>query len=60
MKAFGQYDHVRTYGKDYFERLEKSGFKVEKNFYSKNFSDEEIYKYGINKNEIIPICRKLF
>lgn len=60
MKAFGQYDHVRIYGKDYFERLEKSGFKVEKNFYSKNFSDEEIYKYGINKNEIIPICRKLF
>ena len=60
MKAFGQYDHVRTYGKDYFERLEKSGFKVEKNFYSKNFSDKEIYKYGINKNEIIPICRKLF
>ena len=59
-KAFGQYDHVRIYGKDYFERLEKSGFKVEKNFYSKNFSDEEIYKYGINKNEIIPICRKLF
>ena len=60
MKAFGQYDHVRIYGKDYFERLEKSGFKVEKNFYSKNFSDKEIYKYGINKNEIIPICRKLF
>ena len=60
MKAFGQYDHVRIYGKDYFERLEKSGFKVEKNFYSKNFTDEEIYKYGINKNEIIPICRKLF
>ena len=60
MKAFGQYDHVRIYGKDYFERLEKSGFQVEKNFYSKNFSDEEIYKYGINKNEIIPICRKLF
>ena len=59
-KAFGQYDHVRIYGKDYFERLEKSGFKVEKNFYSKNFSDKEIYKYGINKNEIIPICRKLF
>lgn len=60
MKAFGQYDHVRIYGKDYFERLEKSGFNVEKNFYSKNFSDEEIYKYGINKNEIIPICKKLF
>ena len=60
MKAFGQYDHVRIYGKDYFERLEKSGFKVEKNFYSKNFSDKEIYKYGINKNEVIPICRKLF
>ena len=58
-KIFGQYDHVRIYGQDYFNRLEKSGFNVEKNFYCNNFSDEEIRKYSLNKNEIIPVCRKL-
>lgn len=28
LKAFGQEDHVRCYGKDYFERLRDSGFEV--------------------------------
>jgi SAM-dependent methyltransferase len=29
LKAFGQEDHVRCYGQDYFERLRNSGFEVE-------------------------------
>lgn len=29
LAAFGQIDHVRIYGEDYFERLEKTGFKTE-------------------------------
>lgn len=58
-EKFGQYDHVRLYGNDYFKRLESIGFKVEKNFYAKKFSKEEIKKYGLNENEIIPICKKL-
>ena len=28
-KHFGQYDHVRIYGRDYFDRLRAAGFKVE-------------------------------
>ena len=28
-KIFGQYDHVRVYGKDYFNKLEDTGFKVQ-------------------------------
>ena len=28
-KHFGQYDHVRWYGMDYFERLKSVGFSVE-------------------------------
>ena len=58
-EKFGQYDHVRLYGNDYFKRLESIGFKVEKNFYAKKFNKEEIKKYGLNENEIIPICKKL-
>jgi len=39
-KIFGQYDHVRVYGKDYFKKLEDTGFKVQQIDYSKKFSDK--------------------
>jgi hypothetical protein len=43
---------------DYFERLQKAGFETDANFYSQQFSDEEIEKYGLRKNEILPIVYK--
>lgn len=58
-KHFGQYDHVRWYGMDYFKRLESVGFQVEINYYSQKFTAIEIKKYGLLKNEILPIVRKL-
>lgn len=57
-KHFGQYDHVRWYGMDYFERLKKSGFQVDANFYSKEFSTAERTKFGLIENEILPIVKK--
>ena len=57
-KHFGQYDHVRWYGMDYFERLKNAGFETEINYYSQKFSDEEIFKYALNRNEILPIVFK--
>ncbi|MBV2223955.1 MAG: methyltransferase domain-containing protein [Cloacibacterium sp.] len=57
-KHFGQYDHVRWYGMDYFERLKTVGFEVETNFYSQKFSDSDIKRFGLNRNEILPIVRK--
>ncbi|WP_226064789.1 class I SAM-dependent methyltransferase [Kaistella polysaccharea] len=57
-KHFGQYDHVRWYGMDYFERLKKAGFEVDINFYSKKFSQEEITRFGLMENEILPIVSK--
>ena len=57
-KIFGQYDHVRVYGKDYFKKLEEAGFKVKKIDYTKNMKDHEINKYSIIKGEIIPVCIK--
>lgn len=57
-KHFGQYDHVRWYGMDYFDRLKSVGFEVEANFYSQKFSDDEIKKYGLNRNEILPVVHK--
>lgn len=57
-KHFGQYDHVRVYGKDYFDRLRKVGFKVEEVDYSTKISPELLKKYCLAKGEILPVCRK--
>lgn len=57
-KHFGQYDHVRWYGMDYFDRLRSVGFEVEINFYSQKFSEADIKRFGLNKNEILPVVRK--
>lgn len=57
-KHFGQYDHVRWYGMDYFDRLNDVGFETEINFYSQKFSEADIKRFGLNKNEILPVVRK--
>ena len=57
-KHFGQYDHVRWYGMDYFERLKSVGFSVDINFYSQKFSKQEQKRFGLNVTEILPVVRK--
>jgi predicted SAM-dependent methyltransferase len=57
-KHFGQYDHVRVYGKDYFNRLRAVGFKVNEIDYSKTLSADLITKYCLIKGEILPVCSK--
>ena len=58
IEKFGQYDHIRLYGLDYFKKLESFGFKVDPLKYSKKFTESEIIKYGIIRDEIIPVCKK--
>lgn len=58
-EIFGQYDHVRVYGRDYFDRLRNVGFQVEEVDYTLQFTTEEIKKYCLAQGEIIPICRKI-
>jgi SAM-dependent methyltransferase len=57
-KHFGQYDHVRWYGLDYFDRLKKAGFTTEVLYYSQKYTDSEIQKYALMKNEILPVVYK--
>jgi SAM-dependent methyltransferase len=58
-KYFGQFDHVRLYGKDYYKRLEKTGFNVLKlKPNTDNWKVDNIDKYGINKNEYLYVCFK--
>ena len=57
-KIFGQYDHVRIYGRDYFDKLRAIGFKVEEVDYTAKFSEEDIKKYCLAKGEVIPVVYK--
>ena len=57
-KHFGQYDHVRWYGMDYFDRLKIVGFEADANFYSQKFSKEGIKKFALRENEILPLIFK--
>ncbi|MBN4070268.1 class I SAM-dependent methyltransferase [Olleya sp. AH-315-F22] len=57
-KIFGQYDHVRVYGRDYFDKLRSIGFKVDEVDYTATLSEEDITRYCLAKGEIIPVCFK--
>ncbi|WP_438617009.1 class I SAM-dependent methyltransferase [Polaribacter sargassicola] len=57
-KIFGQYDHVRVYGRDYFNKLRSIGFKVEEIDYTKKIAPEKLERFCLMKNEILPVCYK--
>ncbi|MFK7049792.1 MULTISPECIES: class I SAM-dependent methyltransferase [Flavobacterium] len=57
-KIFGQYDHVRVYGLDYFDKLRSIGFTVKEIDYTKTLGNSLIEKYCLAKGEIIPVCLK--
>jgi SAM-dependent methyltransferase len=57
-EIFGQYDHVRLYGMDYYQRLESIGFQTEAVDFLKELSEEEIVCYALPKKEDIPVARK--
>jgi SAM-dependent methyltransferase len=57
-KIFGQYDHVRIYGRDYFNKLRSIGFKVEEVDYTTTMSYSDLDKYRLAKGEVIPVVYK--
>jgi SAM-dependent methyltransferase len=57
-KIFGQYDHVRIYGRDYFDKLRSIGFTVIEEDYTAKIDPQLVEKYCLAKGEIIPICFK--
>lgn len=52
-KAFGQDDHVRKFGKDYAQRLERAGLKAIEDQFANELDDERRNKFGLVKGEII-------
>ena len=57
-KIFGQYDHVRIYGRDYFDKLRAVGFTVNEVDYTTVLPKEEVEKYRLAKGELIPLVKK--
>ena len=57
-RAFGQWDHVRIYGRDYKDRLEKAGFTVKLDTYAMEMEESKRKMYGVSKSENICYCIK--
>ncbi|KAA1243214.1 class I SAM-dependent methyltransferase [Aquimarina sp. RZ0] len=57
-EIFGQYDHMRIYGSDYFEKLRSIGFKVDEVDYTAILCREDVIKYCLAPGEILPVCYK--
>ena len=54
-KIFGQYDHVRVYGRDYYDRLTQVGFAMEAKDFLARLSTKEKTLYALPTDEKIPI-----
>ena len=59
-EIFGQYDHVRIYGRDYFDKLRSIGFRVDEVDFTKELGPELVEKYCLAPGEILPVCFKPF
>lgn len=57
-RIFGQYDHVRVYGMDYFERLKSVGFEVQAVDYTKQLAPKNVDYYRLAAGELIPVVTK--
>ncbi|WP_233898534.1 class I SAM-dependent methyltransferase [Tenacibaculum piscium] len=57
-KIFGQYDHVRVYGRDYFDKLRSVGFKVDEVDLTQKIAPEKLARFALMKDEILPVCFK--
>ena len=57
-RIFGQYDHVRVYGRDFFDILRGHGFVVDPVDYTQSMQPLDVDRYRLAAGEIIPLVRK--
>lgn len=55
-RAFGQFDHVRVYGRDYFDRLSGAGFEVEAVPFADHIGAEASARNGLRREDVV-LCR---
>ncbi len=57
LKHFGQFDHVRIYGRDYVDRLKAVGFEVSVEDPSAQYSYIDQFRYGLNKSKLYVVAK---
>lgn len=58
LRRFGQTDHIRIYGLDFFDRLRQSGWQIERNRFVTTLSSTETQRRGLDPREELFIGRK--
>ena len=56
-RIFGQYDHVRIYGQDYYKRLQEVGFEAIPMDFIKEITEDDIQHFAL-PSERIPVVTK--
>lgn len=57
-RHYGQHDHVRVYGQDFFDRLRNAGFSVDVRRYAEELPPEDVRRYGLRTSDVICLCRR--
>lgn len=58
LKVYGQEDHVRVYGMDFFERLQAAGLRLKICRHDDVATKSEAYYYGMNPKEDLILVEK--
>ena len=58
LATYGQEDHVRLYGMDFFDRLKETGFTVTTHTHAECLPDIDPLRYGVNGEEQLILCTK--
>lgn len=58
LKAYGQEDHVRLYGRDYLERIKSFGFDVSVYTPKECCTMDEVERYGFIEDDVSLVCRR--
>jgi len=57
-RIFGQYDHVRIYGQDYYKRLQEVGFEAIPVDFIKEVPEDDIQRFALPSEQIPVVTKK--
>lgn len=57
LSRFGQVDHIRVYGRDFFDRLRETGWTISRDHFVTTISENEIKRFCLDPNEELIIGR---
>ncbi len=58
LRRYGQFDHVRLYGRDYAQRLQAAGFTVIEDAMTERLSPEAVFRAGLLRSEVVHAVTK--